>query len=165
MIELGHLLGAPVSTVRATVAALSSRLVGTGLEVIEDGLAAKLAPSPGLQSRAEPPPSAIAKELSQDQYLALAVAARYGAVTRRQVDAIRGTDSHELLAGLVEHGLLSRIVDQRAPGSPHIYRLTLSALEALGVSSVEALRQLLFDRASQTQPSQDRRGSRAHSAP
>jgi len=142
--ELSRITGGSVRGVQETLRDLGDQLQALGIRLITDGTEARLAPRADLAKAAFPfHQSPKVRSLSHDQYLALAVAAEYGALTRRQLDEIRGVDSHEILVGLVERGFLSSVVDTAAPGKPRVYRLTTQVLEVMGVSSVEDLREML----------------------
>ena len=144
LVELARTADTTIHQVGLALADLEEMLRPAGLTVIRDGQQAVLSPRPDLRPavRVEMP-TGTRQNLTEDQYLALAVAAYYGAVTRRQIDELRGMDSHDLLVGLVERGLLSSVMDDHAPGRPRVYRLTTLTLDALGVSSVEELKALL----------------------
>ncbi len=67
----------------------------------------------------------------------LAIVMHSGAVTRRRIDEMRGLDSAEAVAHLVEWGLLRR---EGAEGRSPLYRGTAKLVEVAGVASVEELR-------------------------
>ncbi|MHB8509521.1 MAG: SMC-Scp complex subunit ScpB [Candidatus Dormibacteria bacterium] len=140
--DLSHIDRTSIARVRSQLHALDLKLRMFGLQVVEDGAQAQLVPRSDLSVRI----SEALKEgeriapLTPAQYEALAIAAQYGVLTRRQLEGIRGVECSELLAGLVELNLLSSTVDSAAPGRPLIYRLTTRALTAFGAGSVEELR-------------------------
>jgi segregation and condensation protein B len=70
----------------------------------------------------------------------LAIVVHTGAITRRRVDEIRGVDSAETVAQLVEWGLLRR---EGSEGRAPLYRPTAKLVEVTGTSSLDELRHRL----------------------
>jgi chromosome segregation and condensation protein ScpB len=136
-------LAPPLSKLlRFTAAAeLAQRLAPVGMTVVEDGETVALLPHRALQGLvARALEVAAMPRLSGPHLEVIAIVVHAGAITRRRVDEIRGVDSAETVAQLVEWRLLRREGrDGRAP----LYRATAKLVEITGTSSLDELRQWL----------------------
>ncbi len=118
--DLARLTGLSGGEVRHGLRLLSDSLGVAGMQITDDGAEAQLTPRRDLpieEDLAElgepvgPSPSAPQMEI-------LAIAVADGVTTRRRIEDLRGVDSAEAIAGLVERGLLARAQDEVAPGRP-----------------------------------------------
>jgi chromosome segregation and condensation protein ScpB len=141
--DLARLTGLTGGEVRHGLRLLSDVLGAAGMQVTDDGAEAQLTPRRDLpfeEDLAElgepvgPSPSAPQMEI-------LAIAVADGVTTRRRIEELRGVDSAEAIANLVERGLLARAQDDVAPGRPLLYRPTTRLLQLFGVETMEELQE------------------------
>jgi chromosome segregation and condensation protein ScpB len=113
------------------------------MTVVEDGERVALLPHRalhGLVARAlevEAMP-----RLSGPHLEVIAIVVHAGTITRRRIDEIRGVDSAETVAQLVEWRLLRR---EGREGRAPLYRATAKLVEITGTSSLDELRQRLHE--------------------
>jgi len=143
---LARALGLSVGDVRRELAALADALAPAGMTVYDDGTHARLAPARELRNLVQQfvRPRRRPK-LSSAAFEVLAIVIAEGAVTRKQVEDVRGVDCAGLLGDLVTNGYLWVNADESAPGRPNVYRATLLVLELFGhaATTIEELRQSL----------------------
>jgi segregation and condensation protein B len=80
--------------------------------------------------------------LSQAAYEALAIIAWHQPVTRAQVEQIRGVNSDNVIANLVEKNLIRETGRQDSPGKPRLYGTTEEFLRVFGFSSLKDMPQV-----------------------
>ena len=141
--DLARVTGETIPGVREGLRSLSAELSNCGICVIDSGLEAELVPLQLLAKTAAEIGTVRPSSLTEPRMIVIAITAAYGAVTRRLLEEIRGVDSAELLAGMVEDGYLEANIDKGSPGGPHVYRLTARTLQEVGAETVEELRHRL----------------------
>lgn len=77
--------------------------------------------------------------LSQAAYETLAIIAYHQPVTRAQVEQIRGVNSDNIIARLMEKNLIQETGRQDGPGKPKLYGTTEEFLRVFGFSSLNDL--------------------------
>jgi segregation and condensation protein B len=134
-------LDVQITTLRDAAAELAQRLAPVGMTVVEDGETLALLPHRALAGLvARVMEEEATPRLTPAHLEVLAIVVHTGTITRRRVDEIRGVDSAETVAQLVEWQLLRREGrEKRAP----LYRPTLRLVEITGASSLEELRHRL----------------------
>ncbi len=78
--------------------------------------------------------------ITEQQLTILCIAGYAGAVTRRRIEEVCGGECETILRRMVESGLLDYFRDHTVERAPNPYRLTTTALMALGYPTVEAFR-------------------------
>jgi segregation and condensation protein B len=146
--ELGALartLELSVGDVRRELAVLADSLAPAGMTVYDDGTHARLAPAREHRKLIEHFVRPRRHRLSSAALEVLAVAIAEGAITRKQVEDVRGVDCAGLLGNLVTTGFLWVNADESSPGQPNVYRPTLLVLEVFGngAGTIEELREFL----------------------
>jgi chromosome segregation and condensation protein ScpB len=140
--DLAGALGLPTSAVRHQLPQVASRLAACGMSLTEDSVEIRL----GALATAEPALRALGRVMTAQRHAALSAdaVALLGFVgwhreaTRRQLEELRGADCETLLGRLVDAGLLAAVRDGQGRRANR-YRLTVLALEAFGVASLEEL--------------------------
>jgi transcriptional regulator with XRE-family HTH domain len=146
MVALGEasvILGASITGIRAAVAELAERLAPLGMLVVEDRDVLGLVPHRafvGIADRATA--EVVALRLTDVHVGIIGIVLHEGSVTRRRIERMRGLDSAEAIAQLVEWGLLRR---QGTDGRSPLYQVTAKLLEVTGTASLEELRQRFFE--------------------
>jgi segregation and condensation protein B len=139
--EASKLLEVSIATLKAAATELAERLAPVGMAVVEDGQTIALVPHRALRGLVE---RAVVLEdlphLTASHLEVLAIVVHTGAITRKRVDEVRGVDSAETVAQLVEWGLLRR---EGADGRAPLYRATAKLVEVTGAASLEELRHRL----------------------
>lgn len=141
--EASVILDASIAGIRAAVSELAGRLAPVGMLVIEDRDTVALVPHRAFVGLADRATEAITTPKLTDAHLGIVgIVLHEGAVTRRRIDEMRGLDSADAVAQLVEWGLLRR---RGADGRSPLYEVTAKLLEVTGTVSVEELRQRFFE--------------------
>jgi segregation and condensation protein B len=83
--------------------------------------------------------------LSQAAYEALAIIAWHQPVTRAQVEQIRGVNSDNVIANLLEKNLIRETGRQDSPGKPKLYGTTEEFLRVFGFSTLKDLPQVAMN--------------------
>jgi segregation and condensation protein B len=143
--EAGLLLEASIAGIQAAVPELSDRLAPLGMRVVEDSQT--LAPLPHrtlalLADRAVEAETVPRLTHRHIEVLSVVVFARQA--TRRRIDQLRGVDSTETVAQLVEWGLLRRTGRDIGDARAHLYQATAKLLEVTGATSLDELRARLL---------------------
>jgi chromosome segregation and condensation protein ScpB len=154
--ELGEATGASISDVRLALRRLSGKAAAMGMQVLDDGSHAQLAPEKQFHdavAQLVQPEQLI--RLTQEQAEVLAIVIMDGMATRRRIEEVRGAtslsigpegpaslprDSSETLALLLSRGLLCAERDDHATGRPLVYRPTPRLLQLLGAETLEEAR-------------------------
>lgn len=144
---LAEALDVSIAAVREGLSAVRVRLGAVGLFLVDDGAQVRVGPVPSSVQAvtAFGHPLQQIPELSAEQLEIIAIVAHHDVATRRQVEQLRGQDSESLLRRLVESGLLERVTEVDAPGSPNLYRITAAAVAATGHATTESLRGFLME--------------------
>jgi segregation and condensation protein B len=79
--------------------------------------------------------------LSQAAYETLAIIAWHQPVTRAQIEQIRGVNSDNVIANLIEKNLVREAGRHDGPGKPKLYGTTEEFLRVFGFDSLESLPQ------------------------
>lgn len=141
--EASVILGASIAGIRVAVAELAGRLSSLGMLVVEDRDTVALVPHRAFSGLADRAVTAMATpKLTHAHIGILGIVLHGGSVTRRRIDDMRGVDSAEAVAQLVEWGFLRR---EGAEGRSPLYQVTAKLLEVTGTASVAELRQQFFE--------------------
>ena len=141
--EASVILGASIAGIRAAVAELAGRLSPLGMLVVEDRDTVALVPHRAFTGLADRAVTAMATpKLTHAHIGILGIVIHGGSVTRRRIDDMRGVDSAEAVAQLVEWGFLRR---EGTEGRSPLYQVTAKLLEVTGTASVAELRQQFFE--------------------
>ena len=145
--DLGQALGLPAAAVREQLPLVAPRLAACGLQLLTDGLEARVEPmgicNPALQSLGALQGERRRRALSEEGVIVLSYVGWHGEATRRDVERFRGEDSETLLGRLFDADLLAAVRDDSQLGRPNRYRLTVNGLRTLGAASPEDLREQL----------------------
>lgn len=137
--KLASLLKCSPGELQKTLDALSERLNGSGLSLIESETEASLVIS---ERTSEVVERALKEELSRDIGDAglevLAIVMYMGPSTRTRIDYIRGVNSASTLRNLLARGLLERAGNPE-DAREYLYRPTVEVLAHLGVEKAEKL--------------------------
>ena len=143
--EASLLLEASIAGIRTAVPELSDRLAPLGMRVVEDSETLALLPHRTLALladravEAETVPRLTHRHI---EILSIVVFARQA--TRRRIDELRGVNSSETVAQLVEWGLLRRTGRDTGDARAHLYQATAKLLEVTGATSLDELRARLL---------------------
>lgn len=143
--EASLILEASIAGIRAAVPELSDRLAPVGMRVVEDSETLALLPHRALALladralEAERMPRLTHRHI---EVISIVVFARQ--VTRRRIDGLRGVDSADTVAQLVEWGLLRRVGRDTGDARAHLYQATAKLLEVTGATSLDELRAVLL---------------------
>jgi segregation and condensation protein B len=131
--KLASLLKCSPSELKTALEALSERLKGSGLSLVESDTEASLVVSKETSGSVE---SALKEELERDIGDAglevLAIVLYMGPSTRARIDYIRGVNSSSTLRNLLARGILERAGNPE-DAREYLYRPTVEALAHLGV--------------------------------
>ncbi len=141
--DLALATGLEFSALRRTVRDLHHELARLGMRVIDSGHRIRLSPASNMAAVARQVATANHGEFTQEQLVVIAITGAHGMITRRRIEEIRGADSEEIIAGLVERGYLEADIDERSPGRPRVYRLTTTTIAEIGMDSLEQLQEML----------------------
>src|SRR5207245_1281662 len=160
--ELAQAAGASIAEVRLALRRLAEQLEPAGMQVLDDGARAQLAPEKHFHDAVEQlvQPERLPR-LTQEQAEVLAIVVMEGMATRRRIEEVRGAaslsigpegpvslprDSSETLALLLSRGLLCAERDDHATGRPLVYRPTPRLLQVLEAETLEEARRRLGER-------------------
>lgn len=142
--ELAAALELPAAAVRGQLPFLAPRLAACGVELTEDSVEVHCRPLQlavsALETLGRVTSDRRRRALSQEATIVMAYVGWHGEATRRELEAFRGDDCESLLSRLVDAGYITAVRDRDGPRRNR-YRLTTLALEALGVASLEELRE------------------------
>ena len=142
--ELAAALELPAAAVREQLPFLAPRLAACGVELTEDSIEVHCRPvelaQPALEALGRATSERRRRVLSQEATVVMAYLGWHGEATRRELEAFRGDDCESLLRRLLDAGYITAVRDSEGP-RPNRYRLTTLALEAMGVASLEELRE------------------------
>ena len=139
--NLAAAMGVSIPAVREGLSVLTDRLAHVGLSVVGDGVTVRVAPlafahdAVAAVTRIETVPV-----LTERQLTILCIAGYAGAVTRRRIEDLCGADCESVLARMADAGLLECTRDHMTERAPNLYRITTTALLALGYPTIEAFR-------------------------
>lgn len=137
--KLTSLLGCKEADLKSVLQNVSERLKGSGMGLIETGMAVSLAVSEDESGAVQ---EALRRELERDIGDAglevLAIVLYMGPSTRARVDYIRGVNSSSTLRNLLARGLLERAGNPE-DAREYLYRPTVELLAHLGISNVNQL--------------------------
>ena len=139
--DLAAAMGVSIPAVREGLSVLTDRLAHVGLGVVDDGVTVRVAPL----AFAHDAVAAVTcvetvPELTERQLTILCIAGYASGVTRRRIESLCGGDCESMLARMVDAGLLERTRDHTTERAPNLYRITTTALIALGYPTIEAFR-------------------------
>ena len=141
--EASVILEASIAGIRAATAELAERLAPLGMMVVEDRDTVGLVPHRAFAGVADRATAAATTPKLTDAHIGiLGIVLHAGSVTRRRIDEMRGLDSADAVAQLVEWGLLRR---RGGDGRSPLYEVTARLLEVTGTASIEELRQRFFE--------------------
>ncbi len=142
--DLAAALDVAIPAVREGLSVLDDRLAQVGLRAMDDGVRVRVAPLGFAQyAVASVTQLDTAPRLTEEQTTVLCVVGYVGAITRRRLEQLRGEDCESLLRRMVAAGLLESTRDDSIAHAPNLFRITASALGALGYPTVEAFRHAL----------------------
>jgi segregation and condensation protein B len=143
--EASLLLEASITGICAAVSELSDRLAPLGMRVVEDSETLALLPHRTLALLADRAVEAeTVPRLTHRHIEALSIVVFARQATRRRIDQLRGVDSSETVAQLVEWGLLRRTGRDLKDSRAHLYQATAKLLEVTGSTSLDELRARLL---------------------
>ena len=141
--EASLILDASIAGIRAVVLELAERLAPLGMLVTEDRDIVALVPHRAFVGLANRATEAIITPKLTDAHLGIiGIVLHERSVTRRRIDEMRGFDSADTVAQLVEWGLLRR---RGADGRSPLYDITAKLLEVTSAASLDELRQRFFE--------------------
>lgn len=145
--DLGQALGIPAAAVREQLPMVAPRLAACGLQVLTDGLEARVEPltvcAAPLEALGAVQHERRRRALSEEAVIVLSYIGWHRESTRREIERFRGEDSETLLGRLFDADLVAAVRDDSQLGRPNRYRLTVAGLRSLGVASPEELREKL----------------------
>lgn len=137
--KLTSLLACKPEELQSALDALSERMKGSGLTLVQSDTEASLVVSKDTSPAVE---SALKQELERDIGDAgleiLSIIMYMGPSTRARVDYIRGVNSSSTLRNLLARGLVERIPNPN-DAREYLYRPTVETLAHLGVTKVNEL--------------------------
>lgn len=145
LVDLAAAMGVSVPAVRESLSVLDDRLAQVGLTLVDDGVIVRVAPlafahtATAAVTRVESVPRLTDRQLTILCYIAHA-----GATTLRRIEQMCDSDCESLLARMVDHGLLACTRDRTIERAPNFYRLTTTALLAVGYPTIEAFREAVL---------------------
>jgi segregation and condensation protein B len=143
--EASLLLEASIAGIRAAVPELSDRLAPLGMRVVEDSQTLALLPHRTLALLADRAVEAeTVPRLTHRHIEILSIVVFNRQATRRRIDQLRGVDSSETVAQLVEWGLLRRTGRDTGDARAHLYQATAKLLEVSGATTLDELRAQLL---------------------
>ena len=143
--EASLLLEVSIAGIRTAVPELSDRLAPLGMRVVEDSETLALLPHRTLALLADRAVEAeTVPRLTHRHIEILSIVVFNRQATRRRIDQLRGVDSSETVAQLVEWGLLRRTGRDLKDSRAHLYQATAKLLEVSGATSLDELRAQLL---------------------
>jgi segregation and condensation protein B len=143
--EASLLLEVSIAGIRTAVPELSARLAPLGMRVVEDSQTLALLPHRTLALLADRAVEAeTVPRLTHRHIEILSIVVFNRQATRRRIDQLRGVDSSETVAQLVEWGLLRRTGRDLKDSRAHLYQATAKLLEVSGATSLDELRAQLL---------------------
>ena len=143
--EASLLLEVSIAGIRTAVPELSARLAPLGMRVVEDSQTLALLPHRTLALLADRAVEAeTVPRLTHRHIEILSIVVFNRQATRRRIDQLRGVDSAETVAQLVEWGLLRRTGRDTGDARAHLYQATAKLLEVSGATSLDELRAQLL---------------------
>lgn len=137
--NLAKMLEISENETRDSIEKLKEILVDRGLVLVQNNEEVSLATAPDAAILIE---KIIKDELSKDLGKAgletLSIVLYKGAVSRREIDYIRGVNSNFILRGLLVRGLVQRIENEK-DGRTYLYKPTIELLAHLGLDSINKL--------------------------
>ncbi len=137
--KIGQILKLDEGEIIEALNELRSRLVGTGLEIIEiDGevnLGTNKEASPFLEELRK---DELTKDLSKASLETMSIILYKNGITRSEIDYIRGVNSNFILRNLLIRGLIKKDVDPK-DARRSIYIPTLETLQFMGITKIEDL--------------------------
>lgn len=146
--KLETILKCSKEDLREAVVLLKNSLSGRGVALIENGDHVSLGTSPEFGPLIERlQKEELDKELSKASLETLSIILYKGAVSRAEIDYIRGVNSSFILRALAVRGLVEKDTDPR-DNRRYVYKPSFDLLGYLGVRSVEELPEWTEIRAS-----------------
>lgn len=140
--ELGKLLGKSEEEIKEGIEALKENLKNRGLTSITDGEKISLATSGETAEIIERiAKEEVSKDIGKAGLETLSIVLYKGAVSRREIDYIRGVNSTFILRSLLVKGLVER-TEKEKDGRTPLYKPTLELLSYLGLESLDKLPEL-----------------------
>ncbi len=139
--EIGKLLGVSTEEAGKGVLDLKRKLEdgNRGLTLIQEGENMSLATAPEMVGLIEKiAKEELSKEIGKAGLETLSVILYKGAVSRREIDYIRGVNSNFILRNLLTRGLVER-VENKADARSYLYKPTVELLAHLGLQSIDKL--------------------------
>ena len=135
--EASLILEASIAGIQTAVPELSDRLAPLGMRVVEDSETLALLADRAVLAETVP-------RLTHRHIEILSIVVFNRQATRRRIDQLRGVDSAETVAQLVEWGLLRRTGRDTGDARAHLYQATAKLLEVTGATSLDELRARLL---------------------
>jgi chromosome segregation and condensation protein ScpB/DNA-binding XRE family transcriptional regulator len=153
LVEAGVILGVSIAALQAALVELAQRLASVGMLVVEDGTSIALVPHRAFGDIADRAASAeVVPRLTGAHREVIAAIVHGGSVASRRIDELRGIDSSETVAQLVEWGIVRRDGRDREDARAPRYTVTAKLLELTGTTSIAELRQGLLELAGMAVP-------------
>jgi len=137
--RLAELLEVSIGEVGRLIARLGEEYHDRGIQVVQVGGGYRMATQPQYAELVAQLRPELKVRLSRPAMETLAVVAYRQAVTRAEIESIRGVDSSATLQTLIEHELCELAGRREAPGRPWLYRTTPLFLERFGLQSLTEL--------------------------
>ncbi len=137
--RLAELLEVSLGEVGRLITRLGEEYHDRGIQVVQVGGGYRMATQPQYAELVAQLRPELKVRLSRPAMETLAVVAYRQAVTRAEIESIRGVDSSATLQTLIEHELCELAGRREAPGRPWLYRTTPLFLERFGLQSLTEL--------------------------
>ncbi len=137
--ELTVILKEPIETVKVALKELETALYGRGISLIQINDVYSLGTAKEASSLIEEmTKEELSKDIGKAGLETLAIIMYKGAVTRKEIDFIRGVNSTFIIRNLLIRGLIEKVEDE-GDKRQFRYRATIDLLSHLGLSKTEDL--------------------------
>lgn len=137
--DLAKIIDEPIESVETALVDLDNNLIGRGVSLIHTNDLYSLGTAKEASSLIEKlTKEELSKDIGKAGLETLAIIMYKGAVTRKEIDFIRGVNSTFIIRNLLIRGLIERIEDDKDKRQFR-YRATIDLLSHLGLSKVDDL--------------------------
>ena len=137
--EISKILKIPEAEITENIKVLEVELAERGIVLVNNGDKVSLGTHPEMSEKiSELVKEDLSRDLSKATLETLSIILYRGAVTRSEIDYIRGVNSQFILRALSIRGLIEREIDPKDERA-YVYKPSIELLSHLGVSNRESL--------------------------